>query len=873
MALDLPLFGNIVLCAILVTAAYTFSVALAAGRGRVHLLPAVRSGVYATTAVIALGVCSLAYAFQAHDFRIRYVFRYSDRSMEWYYLVASLWGGQDGSILWWCFLVSVYSAICAYSLRNRLPELQPYILATLMAIIMFFGVLMLWSANPFSTAVAGAPPEGEGLNPLLQNYWMMIHPPMLYLGMTGWSVPFAFGVAALITGRLDDEWMKASRRFTLWAFIALAVGNILGMLWSYEELGWGGYWAWDPVENAAFMPLLAGTPYVHSVMLQERRGMFKVWNVFLLCLTFFMTIFGTFLTRSGMIASVHSFARSSIGNYFVVFMVLLVVGCAALIIWRLPLLRAEHRIDSLVSRDFTFLLNNWIFIGMLVFVLIATTWPLISEALRGQTVTVGPGFYNKWMIPLGLILLAVMAIGPLLAWRKTNNTYLVRALIVPGAVSLLVMILHLALGGALGYPAIVEGDDIYDTATGRMLATIYGASPLLTTTGCTFVLVGHMQEFWRGTRARMRNAKEGFFLALFELIARSKRRYGGYIVHLGITAMYFGFAGAAWDKDAEQALKPGEALNVRGFEVRYEGSRMEAEPGKRMVFSDMTVLWDDAPLARIAPAKFIYEKPQGTTTTEVAIRSTLGSDVYAIMNSVNPETKIGTFRVIVRPFVAWIWIGGLLMIFGTAVSMAPSVQEVLGDVRDRARAPRFAGAAATAAIVGVLLVALLLTVFFPAFAKAQSDGSSSLHAGTVTMHNAEEKQLFARLLCECGDCQRLPLSTCACSWAENARARIRNDIADGRTPQQVQQEYRDKYGPQSIAIPSDKGMDRALWAVPVALIAGAAIMLVRWGRRWARRGDEATAGTAVRPDGPAAAPDSRYDEQLERELARLDDKG
>ena len=301
-ALDLPLFGNVVLCAILVSAAYTFAVSLMAGR-RPELLPSARMGVYATGALIAVAVCALAYAFQSHDFRIRYVMRYSDRSMPWYYLLASLWGGQDGSLLWWTFLLGGYSVVCAYSLRKRLPELAPYILATLMSILLFVGVMMLWSANPFATAVAGAPPEGEGLNPLLQNYWMMIHPPTLYLGMIGWAVPFAFAIAALVTGRLDEEWIKGARRFTLWAFMTLATGNTLGMLWSYEELGWGGYWAWDPVENAAFMPLLAGTPFLHSVMLQERRGMFKVWNVFLICLTFFMTIFGTFLTRSGMIAS------------------------------------------------------------------------------------------------------------------------------------------------------------------------------------------------------------------------------------------------------------------------------------------------------------------------------------------------------------------------------------------------------------------------------------------------------------------------------------------------------------------------------------------------------------------------------------------
>ena len=511
-----------------------------------------------------------------------------------------------------------------------------------------------------------------------------------------------------MTGRLDDEWIKGARRFTLWAWIALAVGNVLGMLWSYEELGWGGYWAWDPVENAAFMPLLAGTPFLHSVMLQERRGMFKVWNVFLLCTTFLMTIFGTFLTRSGMIASVHSFAKSSIGNYFVVFIVLAALGCIALIVWRLPLLRAEHRIDSLLSRDFVFLLNNWILLSMLLFVLVATTWPLISEAVRGQTVTVGPGFYNKWMIPLGLVLMSLTGVGPLLAWRKSTGAYLARVLLVPSAAALTMAVLHLTVGPKIGFPAFVQGDDIYDTMTGKVLAAIYGAAPLMATTICTFVVAGHFQEFWRGTALRMRNTRENAIVAFFEVITRAKRRHGGYIVHLGLVMMYFGFTGAAYDKDKETALHPGQSFEVSGVQIRYDRSRMEVDPNKRMIFTDMTVMKNGKEIAQISPAKFIYEKPAGTATTEVAIRSSLGQDVYAIMNSVNPETKVGTFRVIVRPFVAWIWLGCMMMMLGAAVSISPSVREVLGESRERARMP----AGAAAALTGIVLVVLTGAVAF-----------------------------------------------------------------------------------------------------------------------------------------------------------------
>ena len=863
-ALDLPFFGSLVLGALLVTASYTFALGIICGRGRPQLLPAVRTGVYASWALTAVAVFALAYAFQAHDFRIRYVLRYSDRSMPWYYLVASLWGGQDGSLLWWSFLLTCYSAVCARSLKNRIPELAPWILSTLMSILIFFCILMLFSANPFAMVASGAAPDGEGLNPLLQNYWMMIHPPMLYLGLVGWSVPFGFVIAALVTGRLHDEWIVAARRFTLFAWLALTVGNVLGMLWSYEELGWGGYWAWDPVENAAFMPLLAGTPFLHSVMLQERRGMFKVWNVFLLCLTFFMTIFGTFLTRSGMIASVHSFAKSSIGTYFAWYMLLIIVVCAALIVWRLPLLRSEGRIDSLLSRDFVFLLNNWILMGMLFFVLIATTFPLISEALRGETVTVGPGYYNKWMIPLGLVLMGLTGVGPLLAWRKSTRAHLWRVLLVPTVASVVFGLLHIVVGPAFGFPPHVTSDEIYDTATGRVLAAIYGTSPLLATVVCTFVLVGHLQEFWRGTRVRMRNARESFLVALVELVSRAKRRYGGYLVHLGLVAMYFGFTGAAYDTEKEAALRPGQTMEVRGFQLRYDGSRMEQDPNRRMIFTDLSLLHHGKRIDGLAPAKFVYSRPQDTATTEVAIRSTLSEDVYAIMNSVNPQSKLATFRIIVRPFVAWIWLGCLFMIFGTVVCVSPSVREVLGELGTSRSPRRTMPAAATTALFLAALGAALLGA--RGLAHGQADSSSSLHAGSVTMHNPEEKQLFERLLCMCGSCARLPLSTCSCSVADEMRAKIRDKMAGGVSPQQIQEEYRAEFGPKSIAIPSDKGLDRALWAVPVAAIAVAAGLLIWRGRKWVAPLPTQAAGAGLAP-----RPADGYDAALDAELRKLDE--
>src|ERR1700689_3048279 len=341
-----PIFGTTALLCVMVAAAYTFAVSLAAGaNGRPRTLQAARLGAYGTVALIGVSVLCLAYAFVTHDFRIRYVAHYSDRSMPLAYLLTALWGGQDGSRLWWLFLLSAYIGACVFWLGRRYLELQPYVIATLMAIVLFFCVLMAFAANPFATTGAGPRADGEGLNPLLQNYWMIIPPPCLYTGFVGCSVPFAFAVAAMVTGRLDQEWIVACRKWLLFAWMFLGVGNTLGMLWAYEELGWGGYWGWDPVENAAFMPFLTASAYVHSVMIQERRGMLKVWNVFLISLTFFLTIFGTFLTRSGMIASVHSFAQSSIGDYFVGFLLIAFVFIFTAVLYRWPELR------NLVTED------------------------------------------------------------------------------------------------------------------------------------------------------------------------------------------------------------------------------------------------------------------------------------------------------------------------------------------------------------------------------------------------------------------------------------------------------------------------------------------------------------------------------------------
>jgi cytochrome c-type biogenesis protein CcmF len=669
----LPEFGTGVLYAVLVCAAYTFAVSVAAGRGRPRLLQSARLGAYSTSALVMLGVVVLAYAFITHDFRIRYVARYSDRSMTTPYLFTALWGGQDGSLLWWLFLLSGYIAACVRWLEGKYRQLQPYVIATLMVIVGFFALLMLYSANPFETSIAGARIDGEGLNPLLRNYYMIIHPPSLYMGFVGCSVPFAFAISALITGRLDSEWIVAVRKWMLFAWMFLSIGNALGMKWAYEELGWGGYWAWDPVENAACLPWFTATAYVHSTMIQERRNTLKVWNVALICITFFLTIFGTFLTRSGLISSVHSFAQSDIGTYFAWFMGLIVATCAGLINWRLPQLRAQGRIESVLSREAAFVVNNWALLGATSFIAVATVWPLVTEFFQGQQAMVGPPFYNRWMTPIGVSILALMAAAPLLGWRKTSDVSLKRAFRLPTIVMLTVAALHVAFGKAIGFPAYVLDPPTYRGVVGTLVQQLSAITPMLTIALVSFNFAVVYQEFLRGVRARRKNAAEGVFEALVNLVKKSRRRYGGYIVHLGIGVMYLGFCGKAWELEKEASLMPAESAEVGGYKLTYRGSRREVDMEKMMIFADMDVERNGHKLSQVHPAKFIYNESEMGPTTEVSQINSLRDDLYVVVGSIDVESQRATFRIHVNPLVACIWIGVLVLILGAAVSLWPDV--------------------------------------------------------------------------------------------------------------------------------------------------------------------------------------------------------
>jgi cytochrome c-type biogenesis protein CcmF len=671
---SLPEFGTGVLYAILIAAAYTFAVALASSSGRPRLLQAARLGAFGTVALVGLSVLVLAFAFVSHDFRISYVARYSDRSMTTPYLVAALWGGQDGSLLWWLFLTSGFTAGCVAWLKRRYIELQPYVIATLMTIVGFFAILMIFAANPFATSAGGAPVDGTGLNYQLRNFYMIIHPPSLYIGFTSSAIPFAFAIAALATGRLDNEWIVATRKWMLFSWLFLSIGNALGMLWAYEELGWGGYWAWDPVENAAFLPWLTASAYVHSTMIQERRGMLKVWNVFLICATFFLTIFGTFLTRSGLISSVHSFAQSGIGIFFVWYMGVIFVVSASLIALRLPKLKSDGAFESILSRETAFVLNNWGFVSLTVFIATATTWPRISEWLLRQESTLGPTFYNAWIPPLALVIFFLMGAAPLLGWRKTSTELFLKSFRVPVAVMVAVGATHLLIGRRYGYPAFYDAAPIYEGHLGRALAWMSGKLPFVTVMLVAFNIAVVSQEFYRGIAARQRSKRdEGLFASFYNLVAKSRRRYGGYVVHVGIAIMFLGFTGRSWGIDKELSMSPGEQAEIGYYSINYVGSRMEVDNEKRMIFVDIDVTRHGKHVGLLSPAKFIYKTGADQPSTEVAKHMTIRDDLYVIVGMVNPTTKVAAFQFHVNPLVNLIWMGVGILILGALVAMWPEV--------------------------------------------------------------------------------------------------------------------------------------------------------------------------------------------------------
>ena len=669
-----------------------------------------RRAVYGVFGLSAIAFGILEHAFLTSNFAFTVVATHSSTTTPWYYQAAAAWSSQEGSLLLWILLLSMWSSLVLYLTRRRMRDVQPYATATLLVFASFFAALLVFSASPFAIA-ANPVTEGSGLQPLLRNPGMLAHPVFLYSGYTLFTIPFAFAVGALIVRRVDAEWIAATRRFALAAWLFLGIGILLGSRWSYAELGWGGYWAWDPVENASLLPWLTGTAFLHSVMIQERRGMLKVWNASLILGTGILAILGTFLVRSGILDSIHAFGASTLGIPFVVFIGVLILGSAYLVVSRRDALRAEHRLDSLLSREAVFLFNNLVLVALTFVILFLTFFPLIAEALTGTKRAIGPPVFDKFAVPLTLVLVLLSGVGPVIAWRKANAENVRRNFRVPIA------------AGVLALVALAPF-----TYSKPLAWLMFGAGAFV------FGTIG--QEFWRGVRARRAMTSESAPAALFSLIGRNRRRYGGYTIHAGMALLFVGVAASSAFQDAtDERLSPGQTARIAGYDVTYERPTGELVVRNRRLErvefgAVLAVAKDGEPVGRLRPKRGYYptntsDAPiraafEGEATSEVALNAGLRQDIWTavspdlsgleqeiknrdgvlvaaaqkagadldpvrfallrrvyfeqILKRYTDDPPPATFRLIVSPMVTWIWLGAVLTFLGGLIALWPAAR-------------------------------------------------------------------------------------------------------------------------------------------------------------------------------------------------------
>ena len=632
----------------------------AAWKGRRRLHDSAVNALFAALAAVGVASLVLVAALVGRDFSLEYVGRSTSRELPLGYTLAAFWSGQEGSLLLW-LLVLAGAASGAVVLNRRLVrEVLPWTVPIVAAVALFFAFLLVFVASPFATQPA--PADGAGMNPSLQNPYMIAHPPMLYLGYVGLTIPFAFAMAALASRRVDERWIVVTRRWTLAAWTFLGFGILLGAKWAYEEVGWGGWYAWDPVENAALMPWLVATAFLHSVMVQEKKNMLRVWNVVLVAGTFALSLFGTFLTRSGVISSIHSFTQSSIGPFFLGFIAVVCACSIALILSRLPLLRSKTRLESLVSREAAFLYNNLFLVALALTILWGVVYPLVSEAVRGVAVSVGAPYYDFFAVVFGLPLVLLMGIGPVVAWRRASLRSLASQLALPAGIALVVGVL-LLLGGAGSSPAGLVGY----TFAGFVLTTI-------------------VLEFVRGTRARRSIGAGGWWPALAGLVARNRRRYGGYIVHAAIVLLLVGAIGiGGFSTTREGRLAAGDALAVGDYRVVYTRTEERRGANAQEVRAQLDVYRGEDPVGTMAAGKNSYFAEE-QTSNEVGIRTDWlrGEDLFVIADQFNEDGSV-YLKAIVNPLVNLIWFSGLVFVFGSVVAMWPDARE------QRRLAARFAG--------------------------------------------------------------------------------------------------------------------------------------------------------------------------------------
>jgi cytochrome c-type biogenesis protein CcmF len=660
-------------------ATVSFAGGLATAGGRRDLILSGERSAYAAFGFTLLAAIGLWTALLTRDFSLSYVASQISANMPNVYVFTAFWSGQAGSMLFWALILSLYGALTVWSIRKTNRVLAPFVTGTIAAVLVFFLATTAFKANPFAR-LDWMPPDGRGMNPQLQNPGMAIHPPTLYLGYVATAIPFAFAIAALVTRRLDAEWLAAVRRWALLSWFFLTIGIILGMWWAYVELGWGGYWAWDPVENASFLPWLTGTAFLHSIMIQEKRGMLRKWNVTLVVITFLLSILGTFITRSGIIESVHSFAQSPVGGWFAAFLVIAIGVTGYLVATRLGDLEAKAELESMVSREAAFLYNNLLLVGIAFSVLWGTLFPILSEWVRGSKITVGPPFFNAVNVPLGLLLLALTGIGPLIAWRKASISNLKRQFLAPVIAGVAFLLLLLLLGMRNTYALVAY-----------FLAAFVGATIV--------------QEFAKGIGARRSIHGEPFARAFVRLVGRNRRRYGGYIVHAGIVLLFAAFAGLAFKKEFDVSLTAGQAFEATdpyGARWRFvsQGVSTSQSLNREITAVALETFRNGKSLGLIKSEKRQYfdsqKRPTFEPSTEVGILESAKQDTYIVLAGVRDEAA--EIRITFNPLVIWVWVGGFLMAIGGIVVMWPQAErQRLAGYTARLR-PQHAEAVGTAGV-------------------------------------------------------------------------------------------------------------------------------------------------------------------------------
>ncbi len=645
--------GNLALYLALATSLYAVVASIYAAQAhRGEFVTSGERAAYATWGLISITTIVMLHALVTNDFSIKYVAAYTSTTLPVRFRLTALWGGMEGSLLFWTLILTTLTSLALFQNRCRNRELMPYVTATAATVTAFFVSLLVFLIPPFAL-LKFPPAEGTDLNPLLQNYWMQIHPPALYLGYVSWTIPFGFAIGALATGRLDDLWIRTSRRWCLMAWFFLSLGNLFGARWAYEVLGWGGYWAWDPVENAAFMPLLTGTAYLHSVMIQERKDMLKVWNMTLIILTFALTIFGTFLTRSGVISSVHSFTQSGLGPYFLTFLAFVLLISFGLVAFRIRELRPRHQLDSLLSRESAFLFNNLLFVGIAFATLWGTIFPVLSEWVRGVKITVGPPFFNRVNGPLAVALLLLMGIGPIIAWRRATFRNLVDNFVVPTA-----------LGLAVGTAGFACG--------------MRSLSAILVVSFSAFVLYTIAAEFHSGARARGAMLQESYMSAILGLMRKNQRRYGGYVIHVGVVFMFLGVTMSSIYRTEElHTVKKGEQFTIDRYTLKYMDSENKEDSHMAQLIATLDVYENGKQITTLHPEKRFYKRPE-QPATEVDMRSTMRDDLYVVLGSIDDQ-GVATFQAYVNPLVWWLWFGGVVLVIGTAIAAFPSKAATLHE--------------------------------------------------------------------------------------------------------------------------------------------------------------------------------------------------